>query len=393
MLVLILKILFFASSGLILYVYFGYPLLLAVASRFMRKPVRRAEIEPMVSILVAAYNEAKVIERKLINALSLEYPEHLIEIVLISDGSDDGTVEIANRFTDDRLKVLDLPRAGKINALNQGARVARGEIFVFTDANAILEPNAVKILVSNFADPEVGGVCGNQRHKGANESGVGAGENLYWKYDKLIKRLESEVGSAVAADGSLYAIRSGLYEPLSDLAQADDHAISSRVVTSGYRLVFDERAVAYEEPPEEGQREFRRKIRIANHTSASILNLPRAFDPRVTGWYALKLISHKVLRYFVPVLMTTALVANIFLIREGLIYQLAAAGQMLFYACGLLGFLFQRSWLGRLKMFYAPYYFCLANMAAFLGVVSRLRGQRLIAWQPRGDSPAISSRR
>ena len=393
MLILISKILFFASSGLILYVYFGYPLLLSVAARFMRRPVTRKSIEPSVSILIAAYNEAAVIRQKLANCLLLEYPKEMLEIILLSDGSDDGTVRIAKQFADTGVTVFDLPRGGKIQALNQGARAARGEILVFTDANAMLQNDALKHLVSNFADPSVGGVCGNQRYTGAKDSGVSSGENLYWKYDKFIKRLESSIGSAVAADGSLYAIRASLYRPLDDLAQADDHAISSRVVTEGYRLILDERAVAYEEPPGEGRREFRRKIRVANHTAASIMNLPEALDPRVTGVYALELISHKVLRYFVPVFMMIALAANGLLLSEGLLYRLAAAGQVLFYLCALLGYLFRRSPLGRSKLFYAPYYFCLANMAAFLGIVSRFRGQRFVIWQPRGDSPAISTRR
>ena len=289
--------------------------------------------------------------------------------------------------------MLLLYRSGKVRALNRAVRTASGEIIILTDANAILEANAARQLASNFADPEVGGVCGNQRYRRAAGDSSGDGENLYWKYDKFIKRLESAIGSTVAADGSIYAIRADLFRPLDDPAQADDHAISSRIVTAGRRLVLDENAVSWEEPPAEGPREFRRKVRVTNHTVSAIAGLPEALDPRVTGFYAVELLSHKVLRYGVPFLMITAFAASLFLAGAGTVYGAALAAQVLFYLAALAGFSLRTHRLGRIRLLSAPYYFCLANAAAMLGVLSRLRGERFVIWQPRGETSPAAPRR
>ena len=384
---ILLKISLFLSVGLILYVYFGYPLLLLSIGVFRRKTVARAEITPSVTVIIAAHNEAHIIGEKLENSLELDYPREHLEIIIASDGSTDATTAIAQMFAEKGVLVLDLPRGGKIKALNRAVEKARGEILVFTDANAIFERDAVRFLVSNFADNTVGGVCGNQRYRQlkAGDSS-GEGENLYWKYDKFIKRLESGIGSTVAADGSIYAIRASHFQPLEDAAQADDHAISARVVANGQRLVFDARAVSYEEPPASGDREFRRKIRVTNHTMSSILNLPAAMNPRVTGFYVVELFSHKILRYLVPIFMLVALVANLFLLREGAVFQIMFGVQALFYVCSIVGRLLRDNQLGRIKLFYVPYYFCLANAAAFFGVLSRLMGKRVVVWQPRGET-------
>jgi cellulose synthase/poly-beta-1,6-N-acetylglucosamine synthase-like glycosyltransferase len=391
---LFLRAVFFASAGLILYVYFGYPLLLLAVGRFRRREVRRGPVEPSVTLIIAAYNEEAAIREKIANTLALDYPPERLGIVVASDGSTDGTVAIAREFGDERLSVLDLPRHGKVMALNRAASAATGEILVFTDANAVFEREALRRLVSNFADSTVGGVCGNQRYRrtAAGDSS-GDGENLYWKYDKFIKRLESRIGSTVAADGSIYAIRAKLFEPLADPAQADDHAISSRVVTGGMRLVLDETAVSYEEPPAESDREFRRKVRVTNHTFSAILNLPEALDPRVTGFYAVELLSHKLLRYAVPFLMIAAFFSNLLLAGAGTVFRLLLLAQMLFYLCALAGRMWRAERLGRFRLFYVPYYFCLANAAALLGVLSRLKGERFVIWQPRGETSPVIPRR
>jgi cellulose synthase/poly-beta-1,6-N-acetylglucosamine synthase-like glycosyltransferase len=391
-----LKIVFWLSAGLILYVYLGYPLLLLLLRSFRQKEIKRGDVRPRVTIVIAAHNEAKSIAEKLENSLNLNYPRERLEIILASDGSTDETAAIAESFKESGVRVLDLPRAGKIAALNKAVETARGEILVFTDANAIFEPDALRYLVSNFADAEVGGVCGNQRYRKAVKhegDSSGEGENLYWKYDKFIKRLESGLGSTVAADGSIYAVRANLFAPLANTAQADDHAISARVVTRGKRLVFDERAVSYEEPPADGRREFRRKVRVTNHTVSSIINLPEALDPRITGFYVVELFSHKILRYAVPFLMIIAFAANLFLIGQGWIYRLMLAAQVLFYICALTGFFLRTNKLGRVKPFYVPFYFCLANAASLLGTLSRLRGDQVVIWQPRGENSPVITRR
>ena len=206
---------------------------------------------------------------------------------------------------------------------------------------------------------------------------VSKGEILYLNYDKWVKRLESQVGSTISASGSIYAIRKHLFVPISDPAQADDFAISARVVTQGYRLVFESEAISYEDPPIYSRREFRRKVRVANQSIHGILNLKQALCPWHHGFYAIELHSHKVLRYSVPFFLFIAFAANVVLALESGFYKLLLLGELLSYGIALIGYKLRYHKWGRIKLFYGPLHFCLANTAAFLGVLSLLRGGRI----------------
>ncbi|HEU5162720.1 MAG TPA: glycosyltransferase family 2 protein, partial [Thermoanaerobaculia bacterium] len=310
---------FAISLAVCAYVYFGYPALLWILSRIATRPVRRDDILPPVTMVVALHNEEDVIEEKLENALALDYPADRFEIVFASDGSTDATNAIIARrgglrppgpsFRADldsgrpqgapTIRLLELDRAGKASALNAGVAAASGEIVVFTDANNFLERDAVRMIVRSFADPAVGGVCGNKKLRvGHGADATEKGENLYWKYDQWQKKLESRIGSIFAADGTLYAVRRSLYVPIVDPAQADDIAISTRVVLQGYRLVFEPEAVAFEEAPAEGTAEFRRKVRVTNHSVRALLNLGSALW--TSGFYSVELLSHKLVRHLIP---------------------------------------------------------------------------------------------
>jgi cellulose synthase/poly-beta-1,6-N-acetylglucosamine synthase-like glycosyltransferase len=381
-----LELVFFSCLAICFYIYFGYPLLLAVIAAVRRREVRQQAITPSISVIIAAHNEEKIISEKLENTLGLDYPKDRLDIIVVSDGSTDRTEPMVTQYEEQGVRLLSLARCGKMQALNRGVASATGEILVFTDANAILEASALRQLAANFSDPEVGGVCGNQKYR-QKQSGdcAGQGENLYWTYDKFIKRLESQVGSTIGADGSIYAIRRNLFIPIDDPAQADDFAVSARVVTQGYRLVFEPAAVSYEEPPASSEREFWRKVRVTNHSLRSLLDLSEALNPWRTGFYALELLSHKVLRYLVPLFLLMAFLANVILARASDFYQFLLLGQMLFYGSALMGYkLRHQSW-GRIKFFYVPLYFCLANTAALLGILSLLKGERITLWQPQRE--------
>jgi hypothetical protein len=196
----------------------------------------------------------------------------------------------------------------------------------------------------------------------------------------------------VAADGSVYALRRELYVAVEDGAQADDFAVSARVVTGGRRLVYEPRAVSYEPPPAKSDLEFRRKVRVANHCMRAILNLPGGLNPLRTGLYAVEMWSHKVLRYAVPLLALAAFAANAALARTSRFYLLLFAGQASFYALALAGLALRRTRAGRWKPFYVPFYFCLANAAALLGLLSLLRGERITVWQPQREIPQTGGR-
>src|SRR5215204_1972081 len=382
------EIIFWVSVALCVYVYAGYPALLWALARVAGRPPRKGEATPSVSVVIAAHNEERQIAAKLENTLALDYPGERLEVVVASDGSTDATEEIVARYGARGVRLLPLARCGKMHALNQAVAASTGEVVVFTDANAELEPRALRELLAPFADPSVGGVGGNQKYGRPSDAGdsAGAGENLYWTYDKYLKHLETQVGSIIAADGSIYALRRELYVTIEDGAQADDFAVSARVVTEGRRrLVYEPAAVSYEPPPAKSDMEFRRKVRVANHCMRAILNLEGGLNPFRTGLYAFELWSHKVLRYAVPLLCLVALGASAALARLSPFYLALFAGQVLCYALALAGYALRRTRPGRSKLLNVPFYICLANAAALVAEFSLLRGERITVWQPQRE--------
>ncbi|MFP3940758.1 MAG: glycosyltransferase family 2 protein [Thermoanaerobaculia bacterium] len=395
------------SGALVAYVYLGYPALLWVLARLRPRPVAFGLVRPPVTFVVPAHDEEASIGAKIDDCLAQRYPPDRLEVVVVSDGSTDGTEAIVRgrAARDPRVRLLAVPRGGKALALNAGARAARGEVLVLTDANALLAPEALVRLVEPFADPEVGGVCGRKRHRPAGEGDATArGEGLYWRWEQWQKSLESRIGSVYAADGTLYAVRRSLYVPIAEPAQADDIAVSARVPLAGRRLLFEPAAVAWEEPPAEGRAELRRKVRVTNHSLRALWNLgPRLWR---SGFYSVELLSHKLLRHLLPFPLLALLVTNAALVLRlapgpeaawsgalsgpagtpGLLWPLLVlllAAQGALYALGLAGFLLRGTRAGGLPFLSIPYYFSMVNLAAFLGALSVLRGVRPALWTPR----------
>jgi cellulose synthase/poly-beta-1,6-N-acetylglucosamine synthase-like glycosyltransferase len=374
---------FVFSAAVTLYIYFGYPFLLMIVAALRPRPIHKGDALPSMSLVVPVFNEEAVVQQKIANSLALDYPAGLFDLLMVSDGSTDGTNEIVRAQAGDRVRLLELPRSGKAAALNAGARAARAEVLVLTDANVDLAPDALRRLAACFADPDVGGVSGRKKYfvrRGADTTEKG--ENLYWRWDQWQKELESRIGSIFAADGTLYALRRSLYVPIDDPAQADDIAISTRVVLQGKRLVFEPDAVAWEEAPLEGPVEFRRKIRVTNHSVRALLNLRSALF--TSGFYSLELLSHKLVRHFIPFFLLAMLLSNIALAATDPIFKVILALQLAFYALAAAGMLMRHRKSGAMKVFSVPYYFCLVNAAALLGVLAMLRGERVRAWSPRG---------
>lgn len=374
-------IIFWLCFAVCFYIYFGYPLLLLVLSRLRPRGVSHGAGVPTATMIIAVHNEEAVIQQKIENALSLEHTGQF-QVIIASDGSNDRTVDIAGGFGS-QVQVLELERGGKAFALNAAARAATGEVLVFTDANVLLDPEALSHLIKPFSDPEVGGVCGNKKFRirsGADTTELG--ENLYVRYDQWQKKLESEIGSVFAADGMLYAVRRSLFVPIADPAQADDIAISTRVVLQGSRLIYEPRAIAWEDAPAEGREEFRRKIRVTNHSVRALLNLGSRLW--TSGFYSVELLSHKLIRHFIAMFLIALLVSNAFLAASSRFFALLLLLQVLFYLLAGGGAILRGTRAGRLKLFSIPYYFCLVNAAAFLGLLSIAQKQKLRAWTPRG---------
>ena len=367
-------ILFWASAAFVFYVYAGYPALLAVLARLARRPPRKAPIEPAVSLLVAAYNEAGVIEQKIRNALALDYPADRLEIVIASDGSTDGTAEIAQEFAGRRVRVFAYsPNRGKIAALNETVPRLRGEILVFSDASSMAAPDALRQLVACFADPRVGAASGVYKVRKKEQAQLGVQEDFYWKYETFLKIQEAALGSVLGAHGSLYAIRRELYPFPAPGTINDDYVIPVRILQRGYRVAYEPAAVAFEEAREMGG--FGRRVRIMAGNIQQLREMrPLLSPPRpLELWFFL---SHKAGRVLVPWCMLAALLANVLLAAQPF-YRYLLAVQVIFYCLALAGA--YGRWTARgLRL---PYYFCMINAAAFLAFYRTLAPARRGAWK------------
>lgn len=377
---------FWASVGIIAYSYVGFFILLVLAGWLRNRRVRKKAITPSVSLIIAAYNEEKSIRKKIENSLALDYPAEQLEIIVTSDGSDDETEEIVKEYAARDVILHSWPRRGKIFALKDSVARATGDIIVFSDANTLYHPQSIRKLVRNFADAEVGGVCGNQEHikylGEISQDNVGEGEALYWNYDKWLKKMETLTGSIVAADGAIYAIRRELFRMPEVIGITDDFAISTAVVEQGFRLVYDSEALAFEKPMALAEQEFHRKVRIMNRGLRGVLLRKRLLNPFKYGFYSVILFSHKVLRRLVPFFLVALFIASIFLSGQGVFYQAAFLAQLAFYGLVAIGYLLRKTSAGRWKIFYIPFFYFLANAAAFVAIINLLSGKQVVLWNP-----------
>ena len=380
---------FWLSAAYLAYVYAGFPLLVAAVGRWRRREVRKAAVTPPLTLVIAAYNEETVIAERLENALAADYPKARLQILVASDGSTDRTEAIVSGYGDRGVRLLALPRRGKIHALDEAVRHASGDILVFSDANTMCEPQALRALASNFADPEVGGVAGSTGYRlAAGSESSGRGESLYWDYDTRLKQLESFTGSIVSAHGGLYAVRRHLYRRSPDAAVTDDFAISTAVVDQGFRLVFEPAARATEYTMPEAQREFHRRVRLMTRGLRGVIMRRRLLNPLRTGFYAVVLFSHKVARRTAPLALLTLLASSLVLAPASPLYFLAAIAQGVFYTLALIGWILRRAHVGGTKLLYVPFFYCMANAASAFAVIQVIRGRRIERWQPQRHGAA-----
>ncbi len=364
------KLLFWISAGFTVYVYIGYPILLWGLQAVFRSSPRRQSIEPSVSLLVAAYNEAAVIAEKIRNSLALDYPSDKLEVVIASDGSKDATAEIVRSLTaadaGGRVRLLHFEKnRGKTAVLNDAVRELRGEIVAFSDATSMLATDSLRILVQSFSDPRVGAASGVYRLLKKDQAHLGSQEDLYWKYETFLKVQEARLGAFTGAHGSLYAIRRELYPFPPEGTINDDFTIPMRILEGGHRVAYETAAVAYEEANEmEG---FSRRVRITAGNVEQLREIKGLiWPPRPFALFCL--LSHKAARLLVPVFMLVALAANIALRRQ-FPYNWLLLGQVFFYGLAVLGAMTSL----RPKVLRLPYYFCMINSALFAWMYQALR--------------------
>jgi cellulose synthase/poly-beta-1,6-N-acetylglucosamine synthase-like glycosyltransferase len=382
---------FWVALLLMAYVHLGYPAAAWVRALMRPLPHARSPIEPSVSVVVVAHNEADRVVARLENLLALDYPTDKLQIILASDGSTDATVERARQYEEAGVVVRAFhARRGKAAVLNDAIASASGEIVVLADARQRFDTDAIRALVQNFADRSVGAVSGELlMTPDAAGAAVGKGVCFYWRYEKFIRRNESRAGSTVGATGAIYAIRRVLFEPIPEDTILDDVLIPLRIVRDGYRVLFEPSARAYDGASATARQEFVRKVRTIAGTFQLLSREGWIFDPfRNAVWF--ETISHKALRLTLPVLQLLVMIANLRLATFVPVYRVLLAAQLLFYLAALAGAA-QRRARRPLIVFTVPYTICLLTWATIVGFVHFITRRQKATWDRVQLSP-VSSR-
>jgi cellulose synthase/poly-beta-1,6-N-acetylglucosamine synthase-like glycosyltransferase len=369
------------SAAALFYTYAGYPLLLAVVSALRPKRVRREKCEPTVTIIITAYNEERALAAKLENTLALDYPPHLTEIIVASDCSNDCTDEIVRQYSGRGVRLCRQPdRLGKTAAQNAAVAQANGEIIIFSDATSHYQPNVIRKLTPNFADPTVGCVAGRLVYVDPTDSRVGRGARSYWGYETFLKKHESRAGSLIGASGCLYAVRRSAYVPLYHEA-CSDFIIATKMVEQRLRAIYEPDAVCTEQTNRRSDAELKMRVRVIAQTFTDLWRHRSMLNPFRSGFYAVQLLSHKVMRYLVPFFLIALFGASATLATSSIVYRLLFAAQLLGYGCAVLAWLLEKLGI-RSRLLALPQYFVLANVASLIGCYQFLRGERYASWEP-----------
>lgn len=376
---IIFEAVYWLLIGIIAYIYVGYPMLCFFIGKIIRKPILQDDsFSPFVTMIISAYNEEKFIAQKIDNTLNLDYPKEKLQILIASDGSVDKTNEIVKRYTVYGIQLLEFKRnRGKTLTQNDAVKHSKGDIIVFSDANAIYKEDAIKKIVRNFKDSSVGCVCGELRYMDEKKAAV-EGEGLYWRYERSLKVLESKICNVLGANGSIYAVRKKLYVPLKkDIIS--DFVEPLKIVEQGYRNVYESKAISFESASSNYKSEFQRKVRIITRSYRGLLSSIYLLNPFRYGFLAISLLSHKLLRWFAWIFLLMLLIVNTLLaLNIDMIYTILLLIQLVFYLLALIGILSNRLW----KPLLIPAYFCMVNYSSFLGLLHYYTRDKVISWQP-----------
>lgn len=371
---------FWLSLALLAYTYLGYPVLLAAIVLLRRKPVEPPPYLPTVSVLIAAHNEEEAIADTIRSILSLDYPADKLEVVVASDGSTDRTDAVVASIADPRVRSLRLPKqCGKTHAQNQAVPVCRGDIIVFSDATTTYDPNAVRFLVRHYSDPRVGAVSGRYEYmKPDSRRPAVIGTAVFWRWENLLKHLQSRAGTMTGCSGCIYSVRRDLYTPLRPQS-CSDLVEPLALVRRGYRVVFEKRALAFESSSTSIAEEFRMRVRVAAHGIDGILDNADLLNIFRHRWVSLQLISHKVLRWMAPLFLLNLFgMSAVLMIRPG--FRALFVAQMSFYTVSILLAWAPRR--GRWRILGIPFHFCALNAAVIVGVSELISGKVYTFWRP-----------
>lgn len=374
---------FWICLGLIIYIYAGYAAVGFLLALILGRRVSKADIEPRVSVVIAAFNEEREIRDTVANKLAQDYPR--LDVIVVSDGSTDRTDEIVRDLagrSEGRLRLLrQAPRQGKTQALNMALRQTSADIVVFADANSMYAPNAVRALVRNFSDPSVGYVSGRMVYTNPAGTGIGGGSGTYMSYENALRVMETRLGSVVGVDGGIDAIRRELYVPMSP-DQLPDFVLPLSVVEQGRRVVYETDAVVYEPGLAHARDEFQMRVRVSLRALWALYDKRRLLNPLRYPWFAWQLISHKVLRYAAFLPLAGLLLFNALVLGQHPFYAGFLALQLAAYAFAMLGHFLRRLPASASKLL-VPYYFVILNGACVIAFWKFLTGQKMVLWKPR----------
>ncbi|MFP4023737.1 MAG: glycosyltransferase family 2 protein [Thiohalospira sp.] len=374
----------------IIYAYLGYPILLILVNSLIHllksksQPKSQSQL-PEVTMFIAAYNESDFVDQKVNNTFLLDYPKEKLNQVWVTDGSDDDTVKKLKKYVP-KITIYHQPkRQGKTGAINRGMQFINTPIVIFSDANSMLNKEAVKNIVAEFSNPKIGCVAGEKRIETKDKnSAINAGEGIYWKYESIIKTCESNINSAMGAAGELFAIRTNLFQPIKKDTILDDFTISMQIAEKGYRIVYLPNAYAIEEASINIKEEFKRKIRIAYggfqslFRQTSLLNFFK--HPVLTFQY----LSHKVLRWLIiPFSLFALIIINLVILfktQTYSIYSIFFLMQLIFYSIALLGAILQNQKL-KIRWIFAPYYLVIMNFSVIMGFIRFLKKNQTVNWE------------
>ncbi len=388
----VFTVLFWFGFLILFYAYLGYGILVRLILLFKKKDppahlsAQNPALLPEVSFVVCAYNEENWISHKIANSLLLDYPRNRVRFVFVTDGSNDATSQLVNQYSyppDVRWELFHQPeRQGKIAAFQRAMQFITTPLVVSTDANTLVNPEALRRLVQHFSDPQVGAVAGEKRISlGDKDDASSAGEGIYWQYESTLKRWDARLWSVVGAAGELFAFRREAYQDVPTDTIVEDFYLTMQIAQKGYRVQYEPGAYAVESSSASVREELKRKVRIAAGSWQAVVRLAPLLNIFRYGTLSFQYLSHRVLRWtLAPALLPIMLVANIYLAKGNNFYTGVLFLQILFYAAAFAGYLLEQRKL-RFKALFVPYYFCVMNYAQYAGLLRYMRGQQSVLWE------------
>ena len=374
----VLYSIFWMSIFLVFYTYFGYLLLLFSITLFKRSKINKEDIIPSVTIIIPVYNQGKIIEDKIKDCLRLNYPQDKLEIIISSDGSTDDTDDVVQKCSHQGVKLIKLKqRKGKHYAQDEALKIAQGEIIVFTDVGISFGSDSLKWLVRNFGDPKV--ACVSSVDEVVTNKARSSREDLYIRYDMLLRKLESRIGASTGMSGSFYAVRKEFCHPFYP-SMSNDFYIPLRTVMQGYKAILDPQVKGYYSTSGDPLDEFKRKTRTIVHGIEVLSKFKAVLNPFKYGFYSIQIISHKLLRWLVPYFLTIIFITNILIVSKGYIYLVFFVAQLCFYLIALA--VHFRPELNNNPVSKISYFFTLTNISILVSWYKYWTGERFLRWEP-----------